>query len=271
MVNGVGQPFLKQWRFVTSSPRVATSLNHLRCDHPPGFKHATIQGKDTKTTEEYPDILCRTLLESQFQFYYQQAPVLGCTPKTTLKHQVKDHIYEDFHLSPFMAEELFGGSLPKDQEEAAKKLAATINPAMDPEMENSGYGDGSEAKPIMVHKLLSRKEMLSDPKALDALRTERDSLIKEDTWLEYTVQEFDDLIEWSKRTGGKIHHGSLMDICSIKHAESAHLAKYKGRIVFRGDNAKDQDGAAAVFQELSASPAGIHSANSNSIWLYPRT
>ena len=44
--------------------------------------------------------------------------------------------------------------------------------------------------------------------------------------------------------------GELMPIASIKHWESPALRKYKGRIVFRGDNARDQDGKMAVFQEL---------------------
>ena len=55
-----------------------------------------------------------------------------------------------------------------------------------------------------------------------------------------------------------------MGICSIKFAEldSAHQ-KYKGRICFRGDNVRDEDGAVAIFQELSANPTSVHSANSN--------
>ena len=39
--------------------------------------------------------------------------------------------------------------------------------------------------------------------------------------------------------------------------------KYKGRICYRGDNTRDQNGALAVFQEMSASPTSIHTANSN--------
>ena len=53
-----------------------------------------------------------------------------------------------------------------------------------------------------------------------------------------------------------------MTICSIKFFEcDPSMWKYKGRIVFRGDAVKDQDGAAAVFQELSASPTSIQDAN----------
>ena len=75
--------------------------------------------------------------------------------------------------------------------------------------------------------------------------------------------EKDRLVAQAKASGTKIHLGDLLVICSIKHAESEALAKYKGRICFRGDQVKDEYGAVAVFQELSASPAAIQSANCN--------
>ena len=51
---------------------------------------------------------------------------------------------------------------------------------------------------------------------------------------------------------------------SIKFFERAKsFWKYKGRICYRGDAAKDQNGAYAIYQELNASPTSIHSANSN--------
>ena len=55
-----------------------------------------------------------------------------------------------------------------------------------------------------------------------------------------------------------------MSICSEKFAELAeHLRVLKGRIVFRGDIVKDQEGAAAVFQDLAASPTSIAGINNN--------
>ena len=61
-----------------------------------------------------------------------------------------------------------------------------------------------------------------------------------------------------------IHIGDLMSICSIKFWECPREQwKYKGRICFRGDATKDASGAAAVFQELTASPTSIQSADAN--------
>ena len=55
-----------------------------------------------------------------------------------------------------------------------------------------------------------------------------------------------------------------MSIASIKFYEMAQeYHKYKGRICFRGDIVKDQNGSAAIFQELSANPTNVHDANAN--------
>ena len=84
------------------------------------------------------------------------------------------------------------------------------------------------------------------------------------TWLEDTVIEKADLLARASKPGAeKIHYADLLTLCSITFAEkSSEHWKYKGRICYRGDNVRDQDGANAVFQELSASPTSIHTANS---------
>ena len=65
VVNALGEPVLKQWRFIVSpnAPRLIASLQQVRCQHEKGFKHGELQGgSDTKKTEEYPLSLCRTYL-----------------------------------------------------------------------------------------------------------------------------------------------------------------------------------------------------------------
>ena len=53
--------------------------------------------------------------------------------------------------------------------------------------------------------------------------------------------------EFAKR---KVHFAALMDICHLKNAELKQKhQKYKGRVVLRGDNVKDDSGAYAVFTE----------------------
>ena len=45
-----------------------------------------------------------------------------------------------------------------------------------------------------------------------------------------------------------VHFGRTMDLCHLKHAErSPELQNYKGRVVFRGDQVKDE----TVFAQFS--------------------
>jgi hypothetical protein len=116
----------------------------------------------------------------------------------------------------------------------------------------------------MVTKLLDRKDWRKDPLAMKAIQAEAAGLLQEKTWLLETVIEKKDLREWAQKTNTKVHFGELLLLCSIKYWEMGPAYwKHKGRICFRGDNAKDEGGALAVYQELSASPTTIHSANNN--------
>ena len=116
--------------------------------------------------------------------------------------------------------------------------------------------------PLAVTHLLERWEW--DDKARQAVRDEGRALVDVGTWDESTVIERDDLLSRARTKGEKLHYGALMSICSVKFWEkSAEFHKHKGRICFRGDNVKDEHGAVAVFQEMSATPTTIQSANSN--------
>ena len=52
----------------------------------------------------------------------------------------------------------------------------------------------------------------------------------------------------AQRDKKKVHFATLMDICPFKNAVlEPKIQKYKGRVVLRGDNVKDDSGACAVF------------------------
>ena len=114
----------------------------------------------------------------------------------------------------------------------------------------------------MVTKLLSRSEMLASPEALSAVRKEAEGLENAGTWDLKSVREHADVRSEAKKTGISVHFGQLMTIASIKFFELAkHLQKMKGRIVYRGDCAKDEHGSAAVYQELGANPTSVQGLN----------
>ena len=114
----------------------------------------------------------------------------------------------------------------------------------------------------MVTKLFPRAEMLSNPKALDAVKAEADGLIKAGTWSLDSVREKEEVRADAKKTGVSVHFGQLMTIASIKFNELAqHLHQMKGRIVYRGDCARDENGAAAVYQDMGANPTSVQGLN----------
>ena len=105
-----------------------------------------------------------------------------------------------------------------------------------------------------INKLLSGKEMLACPEAIQAVRKEASGLESKGIWDVSTAREAEAVKEEACRSGRKVHLGSLRSICSIKFVELAkHLQIYQGRLVYRGDCATDEWGAAALFQGMATS------------------
>ncbi len=102
----------------------------------------------------------------------------------------------------------------------------------------------------MVHTPVDVKDAYKNPKIKEALDKEWDKLITKKAWLYWTVKPRQQVIDEAKAAGKSVHFGSFMQLCHIKHSELAekfHI--YKGRLVFRGDQVKDETGYYAVFSE----------------------
>ena len=72
-----------------------------------------------------------------------------------------------------------------------------------------------------------------------------------------------DAAKCKEATGESTHFGDLMTLCHEKHAElfkPEDEKVYKGRIVFRGDNVKDEEGYLAVFCEQGTSASHLEAA-----------
>ena len=67
-------------------------------------------------------------------------------------------------------------------------------------------------------RLLSRSEMMGNPRAQEPIKKEADGLVEKGTWDLNTVTEGKDLVEHAKEFWMKIHLGQLMSICSEKFA-----------------------------------------------------
>ena len=83
-----------------------------------------------------------------------------------------------------------------------------------------------------------------------AVDKEREKLKKISVWNLTKVRSKQEVIDEARMKGAKVHFASLMDICHLKNAElEAKHQKYKGRVVLRGENVKDDSGSYAVFTE----------------------
>ena len=60
-----------------------------------------------------------------------------------------------------------------------------------------------------------------------------------------------------------MHVGRLMTILSVKHWETPSLRKLKAKVVFRGDDIRDQENNLAVLQEAKVNPSGLAGMNAN--------
>ena len=115
----------------------------------------------------------------------------------------------------------------------------------------------------LIARSVGRKEMLTHPDAIIAMKKEWDRLRDRQVWREDLVEEWSDV---KKRFGTKpVHVGDILETCTQKcdelpdTPENKALKKFKGRVCYGGHRVKDQTGQAAMFQEYHSCPAGITS------------
>ena len=109
---------------------------------------------------------------------------------------------------------------------------------------------------LYVAKDIPRREWMANEEARQAVNKEWARLKAKRTWLEpNSIEEvvyLADIIRRSKESGKKVHIGRLFDICVLKGPELADgdpNKKHKGRVVFGGNNVRDEYGLAAMFPE----------------------
>ena len=118
----------------------------------------------------------------------------------------------------------------------------------------AGKGDNSLQHYNLVHKFIPMPQAVKIPAAKAAVDKECKNLEKIPAWDLTKVRSRKEVIDEARTKGAKVHFASLMDICHLKNAElEAKLQKYKGRVVLRGDIAKDDSGSYAVFTERESS------------------
>lgn len=83
-----GHPFLKRWRLATTCHRTAILFSALKCQHPKEFKHATLEGRHTKASGYYTELMAEYFINALYpDLVAQQRQSLRL--KTSLKHIVR--------------------------------------------------------------------------------------------------------------------------------------------------------------------------------------
>lgn len=124
-----------------------------------------------------------------------------------------------------------------------------------------------------VARPVGKAEIKAEPKAQQALQKEWDRLKERHTWRTGTSQKEDGVREWrdvareARTAGTEVHLGMLYAICVEKGSELAPaLRKYKGRVVFLGNQVKNQNWEAAMFQDLGSSLATMEAGKAADIF-----
>ena len=111
---------------------------------------------------------------------------------------------------------------------------------------------------LMVAQLVKDKARLRSEECRNAVQREWDNLIKRQCWDINKAEKWKDVKARADKAGETIHLGSLCELVYEKHSELApDKRKLKGRVVFLGNQVKDQHGACAVFEEMASAPAGM--------------
>ena len=251
----------KPWRLMTTSNAVVSAFEGLRCNHEPS-EHVEARGKDLEHTGLYTQEMCeRIAFAINPSRAYISVPAMPVIPATT-QQQHREREQELKHVSALSGYQDLAAVVESD-EEASRLVEQVVDlNALMCMVHGIPKSAPTQEVSAMVTKLLSRAEMLSSPEALEAVRQEAAGLRSVPVWDEENPREFADVQAQARRTGTKVHFGKLMSIASIKFWELAkHLQKVKGRIVYRGDCAKDEEGAAAVYRELGANPTSVQGLN----------
>ena len=104
----------------------------------------------------------------------------------------------------------------------------------------------------LVHEQVPPKLVSSIPEAAQAVDDEWKKLEDKGAWDIAEMIPKEQAIAQCKARGVKAHFGALMQLCHKKHAEQDQKYwKYKGRVVYRGDGTKDEEGKVAKPKQVS--------------------
>ena len=132
------------------------------------------------------------------------------------------------------------------------------------------HRDKIDASPILPYSMLvaksvSRKDYVNNSAAMDAYWKEWNNLERKGVWRWDELTNWDDAVRYHKANpheeyGTEVHFGYLFGIMVEKGAEfevGDPRRYFKYRVVFQGNNVKDQNWQVALFNEMQSTPATL--------------
>lgn len=212
----------KPWRIVSTNERLSVEMESRRCRHPKGFKHDPLEGGELSYLSGF--------------YNREMATSILCS-------LFPEKFLEGIPSFPIVAHDHGEEGLPLNAERIFEQL---------------GEGRLLHNAQALVHRVLTKKQIREDPQAIEAIKKEVADVRSMGVWDDTSVVEYEELKSWAKQNKEEIHIAEVKEIGTIKNDElGPSLSQHKGRLVFRGDLTRNQDGLPAKFRELHSQPASI--------------
>ena len=229
-----GRPVNKPWFVATDDPTIFSALNMCRC---PGCKeHAPCENKLCKTTEGYTDVMANIVHAA-----WKESSILAA------KH----------------ADSRKGGDPPPDVSNPGNWERVPAMPIRRRAYSHRPHVGSSIRADLAVARPVGKAEIVKEKAARASLDGEWTKLIAKKAWDMSNPRPKHEVINDARKNGFKAHFGRLFMLCVQKGSELCYGhpdQKYKGRLVFQGNNVQDELRDWAVFNELSSSAAPIEGA-----------
>ncbi len=112
---------------------------------------------------------------------------------------------------------------------------------------------------------MNKREIAASNGAKVALKLEWNKLKAQGVWDVTGVKPWAKVSNEARTSGKTVHVGRIFEICVEKNCELPSTdvrRKFKGRVVFQGNQVKDENFEAAMFQEMGSAPATMEASKS---------